>query len=191
MTTNAPQDMSFVSSLKGKVFRFSHDTPYTTKDGREVLLHAWVSECKKCGAPFEVLTAQRNPDASLQRRFDLVHCEAHRMSFQEVCALGRAARREKRRVASPTGSPPPKGGTPRAVRIGGVQSRLLGALALVGEAPLTDLIASLCAALPEPEVGERDRRTERVKQAVGILLHNGLLVVKDGIATLPCTPPAF
>lgn len=175
-------DVQFVSSTKGRVFQFSHSKPYTTKDGREIALYVWSGDCKECGEPFEVITTKRNPSTTSNHQFDLVHCKAHRLSFREVCTLGRAAQKEKRREAKRLNPPPVE--VPKT-RIGARQAAILDMVSLVGNVYFNDLIDAFVDSLPPPPPTSRDRRREIGIQALGILLEEGLIILKEGIISPP------
>lgn len=193
-----PTDPLSVISPKGRLFSFLHGVPHTTKDGREIMLFAWVSECIACGSPFEVRTTLRSPDPT-HKRFSLVSCEKHRMSPHESLAIARRAQKEKRRKARELEAPH----VLKALKgrpFGSIQQRLLDTLALTGETTLRDLVDTLVASLPAPTTGERDRRAEKVLQATRILRDRGLVLVEGGAkfilplqhrVSVPCAPSEF
>lgn len=184
MTHDITLAVDSVITSDGRVFQFSHSSPYLAKTGRETYIHSWVGRCRKCGAPFEVTTTQRSPIMSSHTQFDLVHCKAHRLSRAEVYALGRAKLKEKRlaaRRANPVKAPTkPYPG----VRIGGVQAKVIDALELAGDAGIDDLLEQLAEALPRPEEGRRDRRREVVLQAVSVLRDRGVVTIEAGVIAL-------
>lgn len=71
-----------VINKKGMIFKFTGTEPYTRKrDGASINLLVWKSNCLVCGEPFVVKTPENYEHS---HSFDLIHCEEHRLSKDEV-----------------------------------------------------------------------------------------------------------
>ena len=88
------------------VFEKIREEPYTTKDGREVLLDVWVGACAFCGYPFEAKT-KHHPEETLDfeilansTRFANITCPQHRLKRKEIRKRWRKAMQKSRRKLS-------------------------------------------------------------------------------------------
>lgn len=92
MTTHTTKD--------GRVFTLVGTEPYTRKDGTETALDLWEGACKVCGAAYTVKTAgERKAPLEAYAQFNVVHCQQHRLSKEEVgrrFGLAVQARRHQR-----------------------------------------------------------------------------------------------
>lgn len=74
----------------GRVFDALGKKPHVCKDGRQIELTIWQGLCRKCAAPFEVLTPAVF-DLEKTDAFGMVHCVEHRLSKDENKARWLAA----------------------------------------------------------------------------------------------------
>jgi hypothetical protein len=80
--------LTISSALHGeRIWRRVGERPYTTRDGRPILLAVWETLCTVCGAPFEITTTTRVRSAEQTKRFQATTCPAHRMTHSEIMKL--------------------------------------------------------------------------------------------------------
>lgn len=79
--------MNDVTTKDGRVFYFLANTPYTKKDGTEIELAVWHSQCAECGAPFTIQT----PTNGVSEAFGRKHCDAHKLTKEQVSKVWSAS----------------------------------------------------------------------------------------------------
>jgi hypothetical protein len=60
---------------------------HTTRDGRHIILAEWESGCTICGKPFRATTPGNVSTVEQSKTFQMVTCEAHRMTPANVARL--------------------------------------------------------------------------------------------------------
>lgn len=76
---------------KGRSWTCVGRVPYTRKDGSTTELMRWRIQCAKCEEMVDVTTPSTSFETS--HSFDMKHCAAHKLTNEEIFALGRAQKR--------------------------------------------------------------------------------------------------
>lgn len=94
--------MNEIKTPDGRVFVLWGSEPYQRKDGGLTTLKVWRATCAVCGAPFEIKTPSTTSAASDSKAFGRKHCDAHKLSPEQVtarwskaCADGKRRKKER------------------------------------------------------------------------------------------------
>jgi hypothetical protein len=80
-----------VKTKDGREFVFMGEEPYQRKDRSITTLKIWSSACVKCGEAFTIRTPHNTTLAEHSSAFGAKHCQAHKLTADEVRARGIAA----------------------------------------------------------------------------------------------------
>jgi len=77
------------TNSKGRVFVAFETVPHTRIDGKKTMLQRWRGTCAHpgCAAVFVVVTPLT---VGSTKAFERKHCDAHKLNWQQIQALGRA-----------------------------------------------------------------------------------------------------
>lgn len=90
--------LTIPSKLHGdRIWRRVGERPYTTRDGRPILLAVWETPCVICGEPFQIALTPNIASVEKSRSFEVTTCPAHRMTPDERWRLKKRCKPSARR----------------------------------------------------------------------------------------------